>query len=173
MLADDPTLNARVDFDVEQPIRVVLDSQLKMPLNAKLLKVPGRCLILTCSSDAVKRQALESIGFEVFCMDSNNGHLNLKSVMAFLAGQQINNLLIEAGAILNGALLAENLLDELIIYMAPSILGDQGRGLFALPALHTMADKKTLHFCDVRAIGSDIKLTLIARSEMKYLCLQA
>ncbi len=82
--------------------------------------------------------------------------------MAFLAQQQINELLVEAGSVLNGALLAEGLVDEWVIYMAPCILGDQGRGLFTVPGLQRMADKKTLHLCDVRQIGPDVKLTLTA-----------
>jgi diaminohydroxyphosphoribosylaminopyrimidine deaminase / 5-amino-6-(5-phosphoribosylamino)uracil reductase len=160
VLADNPALNARVDFEVEQPIRIVLDSQLKMPLNARLISVPGRCLILTCSQDSLKHQALEKAGFEVFYFDNQNGRLNLHQVMTFLADQQINTVLIEAGATLNGALLTEQLIDEYIIYMAPCILGDQGRGLFALPALQSMADKQTLKLHEVRHIGTDLRLTL-------------
>ncbi len=161
VLADDPALNARVDFDVEQPIRVVLDSQLKMPVNAQMASFPGRRLILTCSKNDIKRQALENAGFEVFYFENLQGRPDLHAVMAFLADQQVNNLLIEAGAILNGALLTEQLIDEYVVYMAPSVLGDQGRGLFALPALNCMADKKKLKLTDVRHIGPDLKLTLI------------
>lgn len=160
VLADDPTLNARVDFDVEQPIRIILDSHLRMPLNAQILKAAGRCLILTCSQDKSKHQALEQAGFEVFYFESKNNRPDLAAVMTFLAEQQINNLWVEAGPTLNGALLSEQLIDEIIIYMASVVLGDQGRGLFSLPALRSMADKKTLLFTDVRSVGSDIKLTL-------------
>ena len=81
--------------------------------------------------------------------------------MDFLAGQQINELLVEAGSVLNGALLDEGLVDEYIIYMAPCILGDQGRGLFKLPGLQQMADKKQLKLRDVRQVGPDLKLTYI------------
>ena len=80
--------------------------------------------------------------------------------MAFLAQQQINEVLVEAGSVLNGALLAENLIDELIVYMAPCILGDQGRGLFHLPSVTTMADKKELKLLDVRQVGGDLRLIL-------------
>jgi diaminohydroxyphosphoribosylaminopyrimidine deaminase/5-amino-6-(5-phosphoribosylamino)uracil reductase len=82
--------------------------------------------------------------------------------MDFLAQQQINELLVEAGSVLNGALLAEGLVDEWVVYMAPCILGDQGRGLFTVPGLQSMADKKSLYLCDVRQIGPDLKLTLTA-----------
>lgn len=161
VLADDPALNARVDFDVVQPIRVVLDSRLQMPLNAQMANLPGRTLILTCSQDQAKQQALQQAGFEVHQLaNDNNGQLELHAVMAFLAKQQINEVLVEAGAILNGALLAEGLIDELVVYMAPCILGDQGRGLFHLPGVTTMADKKILRLLDVRQVGGDVRLIL-------------
>lgn len=162
VLADDPSLNARVAWDVVQPVRVVLDSALKMPVTAQMAKLAGRSLILTCSQDEQKRQALEAVGFEIYTLADKNGRLDLHAVMVFLAQQQINELLVEAGAILNGALLAEGLVDEWLVYMAPCILGDQGRGLFTVPGLQRMADKKTLHLCDVRQIGPDVKLTLTA-----------
>jgi len=162
VLADDPSLNARVAWDVMQPVRVVLDSALNMPVTAQMAKLDGRSLILTCSQDEQKRQALQAVGFEVYTLADKNGRLDLHAVMAFLAQQQINELLVEAGSILNGALLAEGLVDEWVVYMAPCILGDQGRGLFTVPGLQRMADKKTLHVGDVRQIRPDVKLTLTA-----------
>jgi diaminohydroxyphosphoribosylaminopyrimidine deaminase/5-amino-6-(5-phosphoribosylamino)uracil reductase len=161
VLADDPALNARVDEDVLQPVRVVLDTHLNMPVAAKMAKLPGRSLVLTCLEDQQKQQALQQAGFEVYQLASKNGRLDLHAVMAFLAGQQINELLVEAGPVLNGALLAEGLVDEYIIYMAPCILGDQGRGLFNLPGLQIMADRKQLKLRDVRQVGQDLKLTYI------------
>ncbi len=160
VLADDPALTARIDGAVEQPIRVVLDSNLNMPLTAKMAKLAGRSLILTCSSDEAKKLALQAVGFEVYTLADKNGQLDLQAVLSFLAQQHINELLVEAGSILNGALLADDLVDEWIIYMAACVLGDQGRGLFAMPNLQSMADKKNLHFQDVRSIGPDLKLTL-------------
>jgi diaminohydroxyphosphoribosylaminopyrimidine deaminase/5-amino-6-(5-phosphoribosylamino)uracil reductase len=164
VLADDPSLTARVDFDVQQPLRVVLDSQLLMPVTAKMATLAGRSIILTCSTDTDKQHRLQQAGFEVYVLPAQNARLDLHAVMTFLATDcQVNDLLIEAGAILNGALLAQDLIDESIIYMATCVLGDQGRGLFHLPAVQSMADKKTLKLCDVRHIGTDLKLTLTAR----------
>ena len=160
VLADDPALNARVDWDVVQPVRVVLDSELTMPITARMAQLAGRSLILTCSQDEQKRQALQDVGFEVYQLASNHGRLDLPVVLEFLAQQQINEVLVEAGSVLNGALLTENLLDELVVYMAPCILGDQGRGLFTVPCLQTMTDKKSLTLRDVRQVGPDLKLTL-------------
>jgi diaminohydroxyphosphoribosylaminopyrimidine deaminase/5-amino-6-(5-phosphoribosylamino)uracil reductase len=162
VLADNPSLTARVDFEVEQPLRVVLDSQLQMPITAKMATLAGRSLILTCSTDADKQQRLQHAGFEVYVLPASQARLDLFAVMTFLGSLQINEVLVEAGAILNGALLEHGLIDETVIYMATCVLGDQGRGLFHLPALHAMANKKTLKLRDVRQVGADLKLTLTA-----------
>jgi diaminohydroxyphosphoribosylaminopyrimidine deaminase/5-amino-6-(5-phosphoribosylamino)uracil reductase len=162
VLADDPALNARVDWDVAQPVRVVLDSELKMPVTARMAKLPGRSLILTCSRNDQRHNVLQEAGFEVYRVTEKNGRLDLHAVMNFLARQQINELLVESGSVINGALLDEGLIDEWVVYMAPCILGDQGRGLFSVPGLRSMADKKNLTVLDVRQVGPDLKLTLSA-----------
>lgn len=161
VLADNPSLTARLDDEVLQPVRVVLDSQLQTPVTAKMATLEGRSIILTCSTDQGKQQRLQQAGFEVYVLPEKNARLDLTLVMPFLASLHINDVLVEAGAILNGALLEHDLIDETIIYMASCILGDQGRGLFHLPALQNMADKKTLKLRDVRQVGADLKLTLI------------
>ena len=163
VLADDPALTARIDKEVVQPVRVVLDSALKMPANAKMVSLPGRSLILTCSQNKARLETLQKAGFEIYGLPEKNNRLDLPEVMKFLAEQEINEVLVEAGAVLNGTLLAENLVDEWIIYIAPCILGDQGRGLFALPGLQKLADKKQMKFQQIRQIGKDLKLTLINR----------
>jgi len=161
VLADDPALTARLDAEVLQPLRIVLDSQLRMPAGAQLAKLPGRSLILTCSEDRHKMAALEHAGFEVHRIAENNGRIDLRALMVFLGDLHINDLFVEAGPTLNGALLAENRVDEWIVYMAPCVLGDRGRGLFNLN-VETMADKKTLTLTDARQVGPDLKLTYTA-----------
>ncbi len=164
VLADDPSLNVRLeDVDVLQPVRVVLDSNLQMPVTAKMLELPGRTIILTCSQDQSKHQLLTQAGAEVFCLPEENGQLDLKQVMTFLAEQQINQILVEAGAVLNGVLLQLNLVDEWLVYMAPCILGSKGRGLFNLPGMQTMAEKKQLKIINTRHIGPDIRFHLVAK----------
>jgi len=161
VLADDPGLNVRLlESPVVQPIRVVLDSQLKMPVTAKMATLAGQTWVLTCSDDVHKKKRLEQTGFKVFQLPENNGQVDLPAVLDFLGQQQLNEVLVEAGAILNGALLSANLVDEWLIYMATCVLGDKGRGLFSLPDLHTMADKKVFSLKEVRQIGVDLKLTL-------------
>jgi diaminohydroxyphosphoribosylaminopyrimidine deaminase/5-amino-6-(5-phosphoribosylamino)uracil reductase len=160
VLADDPSLTARIRDDVLQPLRIVLDTRLKTPVHAQMAKLPGRSLILTGSDDRDKIDRLQQSGFEVHRLPKKNDRMDLHEVLGFLAKQQVNELLIEAGSTLNGALLAEGLVDEWIVYMAPCVLGDQGRGLFHLPGITAMTDKKTLKLIDVRRVGEDIKLIL-------------
>ena len=160
VLADDPSLNARVDFDVKQPVRVVLDSSLRMPVNAKMLRLPGETWVITCCDDQGKQQGLQDEGAKVFVVGADAGRIDLQQAFELLAELQINNVWVEAGASLNGALLQTNLVDEWLIYMAPCVLGDQARGLFHFPELQNMADKKTFHINEFRQVGSDVRLTL-------------
>lgn len=159
VLADDPSLNVRLDEEVLQPIRVILDSKLQMPLAAKMLGLSGQTWILTSSQDKQKVTKLENAGVQVFQINAKEGRLDLNAVMVFLGQQQINSVLVEAGATLNGTLLNENLVDEWVVYMAPCILGDQGRGLFHLPAMQKMNDKKQLNLTEVRQVGPDLRMT--------------
>lgn len=158
VLADDPSLNVRLEEDVKQPVRVILDSSLQIPLVAKMVDLEGDSWILTCSEDQQKIRKLENAGFQVFRIDTKGGRLDLHAVMVFLGKKQINTVLVEAGAILNGALLDQKIVDEWVVYMAPCILGDSGRGLFQLPEMNRMADKKQLNMTDVRQIGPDLRL---------------
>lgn len=163
VLADNPSLNARVYFDCVQPIRVILDSALQMPSNSKMAALNGRTLILTCSKNEQKKEALKQVGFEIYVLPAKNRRLDLHAVMEFLALQEINNVFVEAGATLNGALLEANLVDEWLIYMAPCILGDKGRGAFSMPSLNSMSQKTELQWQDVRQIGADLRFSLKAQ----------
>lgn len=160
VLADNPSLNARVNFECVQPIRVVLDSTLKMPPDFKMAKLDGRTLILTCSEDTQKHTILNNAGFETHVLPALNGRLDLHAVMEFLALQEINTVFVEAGATLNGALLEAGLVDEWLIYMASCVLGDKGRGAFSLESLQSMAQKKVLRWQEVRRVGEDLRLIL-------------
>jgi diaminohydroxyphosphoribosylaminopyrimidine deaminase/5-amino-6-(5-phosphoribosylamino)uracil reductase len=160
VLADNPSLNARVDFECVQPIRVILDSNLQMPLTSQIADLEGKTLILTCSTNKQKTAILNQAGFEIHVLPESNGRLDLHAVMAFLAKQEINHVFVEAGATLNGALLEANLVDEWVIYIAPCVLGNEGRGAFALPELQSMTEKKSLKWHDIRQVGRDLRLTL-------------
>ncbi len=158
VLADDPSLNVRLEEPIKQPVRVILDSTLQMPLKAKMLALPGETWVLSCSSDKQKIKQLENAGAKVFQLPDKGNQIDLNAVLVFLGQQQMNTVLIEAGAILNGAFLTEKLVNEWWLYMAPCILGDKGRGLFHLPQVQNMDDKKQLKISSVRQIGPDLRL---------------
>jgi diaminohydroxyphosphoribosylaminopyrimidine deaminase/5-amino-6-(5-phosphoribosylamino)uracil reductase len=164
VLYDDPRLNARVDFELLQPIKVVLDSQLRMPVQAKMLDNSTETWIITCREESEKHRQLRDKGCKVWQVPSVNGRPDLLQVFKLLAKQQVNTVWIEAGATLNGSLLEHNLVDEWLIYLAPCILGDQGRGLFHLPSLQQMADKKQLSLVNFRKLGPDLRMLFRAQS---------
>ena len=162
VLADDPSLTVRLsdvsDDALRQPLRVVLDSQLQMPVTARLLLQPGRTLVLTVNTNAQKAAGLRDAGAELEVLASANGRLDLMAVMDCLARRDVNEVMVEAGATLCGALLQAKLFDELVIYMAPLFMGDEARGLLSLPGLQKMADRVELKIDDMRAVGRDWRI---------------
>jgi len=164
VLADDPSLNVRLDGDDAvpflQPLRVIIDSRLRIPPTAKLLDLPGETLILTGNADANRAALLARPGVSVDTLPLNTeGRLDLQAVLRYLGGAGINEVHVEAGAILCGALLADRLIDELVIYLAPHLMGDAARGLFAVPGLRHMAQRIALSIQDIRAVGRDLRMT--------------
>jgi diaminohydroxyphosphoribosylaminopyrimidine deaminase/5-amino-6-(5-phosphoribosylamino)uracil reductase len=166
---DDPSLDARREeaaipesIGIKQPLRVVIDARLKMPPNAKTLALPGEVLVLTTRAlDDPKAQALRSAGARVERVAGDAEHCDLKAVVEHLGTLEINDVWVEAGAGLNGALLKAGLIDELIIYMAPRVLGSTARGMFELPALASLADAIELEFDEVSKIGADLRITAL------------
>ncbi len=159
VLADDPQMNARIDKEVQQPVRVVLDSDLRLLPSLKVLIDSVEVWVFTCCREQAKISRLEAKGVKIFHVESNRGRPDLKQVFSVLAERQINNVWVEAGATLNGALMETGLVDEWMVYMAPCILGDQARGLLHIPGLYKMADRKNLHLTSVRQVGPDLRLT--------------
>ncbi|MDH3934947.1 MAG: bifunctional diaminohydroxyphosphoribosylaminopyrimidine deaminase/5-amino-6-(5-phosphoribosylamino)uracil reductase RibD, partial [Gammaproteobacteria bacterium] len=162
VLADDPSLTARIAGlaeDFHQPLRVILDSNLRTPPDAKLLDLPGETLIFTGAVDADNEARLTRTGIRIVTLPMQDGKLELPAVLQYLGTQQVNEVHLEAGATLCGALLQAGLLDELVIYMAPHLMGDAARGLFALPGLEQMAQRIKLSISDIRAVGDDWRIT--------------
>ena len=168
VLADDPSMNVRSEHYERmgrQPDRVILDSQLNFPTQAKMLGLSGNTLILTTQeADQKKIQGLESKGAVIHVLDNESLHLkqksvSLKAVMSCLAEQQYNDVLLEAGATLTGAMINAGFVDELIIYMAPHLMGSDARGLFNLPGLESMSQRIHLSIKDIRAVGCDYRIT--------------
>ena len=161
VLADDPGLDARVDFDCEAPVKVILDSHLQLPTTAKVLQTPGAVWIFAAPDhDSLKAGLLEKLGCRIFTVAKSSEGLDLAEVFAELGRQQVNTVWVEAGAKLNASLLNSGLVDEWLFYMAPCLLGDQARGLFQLPVLTEMSQKTLLSIKQCRQIGPDLRLIL-------------
>ena len=163
--ADDPSLNVRLTAselqcvgEVRQPLRVVLDTHLRIRPNARILRLPGDCLVFTASQDEVRIASLLAIGAEVHRVSRDAQGLNLNEIVRELAKREINELHVEAGPIVSGALIEGRFVDELVVYMAPHLLGDDARGYAHLPGVSEMAKRVQLVFQDVRFIGSDLRL---------------
>jgi diaminohydroxyphosphoribosylaminopyrimidine deaminase/5-amino-6-(5-phosphoribosylamino)uracil reductase len=163
VLADDPSMTVRLDGIDVQPLRVVVDTNLSMQANARMLKEQGKTVLMTCSADEHIAQALKDAGAEIHMMPYCNTSVDLKSVLQQLSDMHINEVLLETGATLSGAMLQAGLIDELIIYMAPVLMGNNARGLFALPGLESMQDKIELDIIDQRMVGQDMRITLKVR----------
>jgi diaminohydroxyphosphoribosylaminopyrimidine deaminase / 5-amino-6-(5-phosphoribosylamino)uracil reductase len=167
LVDDDPSLNARREeagidaaIGIRQPLRAIVDARLRTPVTAKTLKLPGDVLVLTSRGvDDPAAVALRNAGARVEQVAGNAEHCDLRAVLVRLAEQEINDVWIEAGAGFNGALLSAGLIDELVVYVAPRLLGDSARGMFAVPALTELAAGWTLTFDDVRRVGPDLRIT--------------
>ncbi len=157
VLADDPQLNVRVPNE-RQPLRVVLDSELRISPHAKILQ-GGGVLIYTASSDESKRSALQTLGAEVVLLPGSVAQVDVSAVLRDLAQRGINEVLVEAGRTLNGALLKAGWVDELVLYLAPQLLGDVARGMASLGELTQLEQRVELSWQDVRHVGNDLRIT--------------
>ena len=157
---DDPSLNVRAtDIDTRgvQPLRVVLDSRLSMPPTAAMLALPGDTLV--CYTGDHDGSWLEEAGAIVQKFGAHGEGVNVFEVLAALAEREINDVLVEAGPRLAGYLLEKDLIDELVIYQSPHILGSNTRGMFMTPAWLALADRRALDITDVRRVGNDTRIT--------------
>ncbi|MBI3188864.1 MAG: bifunctional diaminohydroxyphosphoribosylaminopyrimidine deaminase/5-amino-6-(5-phosphoribosylamino)uracil reductase RibD [Gammaproteobacteria bacterium] len=164
LMTDDPRLDVRLTSDelgislpVRQPLRVVVDSKLRCPTQAKIFQSAGPILIMTTSE---QEAACTRENVSVVRLANINGQVNLYQALNWLAEkQQVNELHVEAGSILSGALLEADLVDEVVIDMAPHIMGDSARGLFHLPQIASMNQRIGLDILDIRAVGHDWRFT--------------
>ena len=163
VLADDPALTVRMEElggPVEpQPRRVVVDSALKTSPSARIVAGPGGCLLVHAgAAEAERLRALRAAGADVLGLSDERGRVDLRALLQHLAGLGMNEILVEAGAGLAGAVVQQGLADELWLYVAPKLMGDAARGLMSLPGLERMSDSLTLTLEDVRVIGQDLRL---------------
>lgn len=161
VLADDPRLNVRLpDTPVRQPLRVILDPELITPVSARMLRLQGDVLIFTGVTDSPRQRDLLALGpqVQIQTLPRRDGYLDLHAALQRLANQEINEVHLEAGATLAGALLQAGLIDELLLYVAPWLMGNEARGLFHLPGLARLDERIPLEILDVRAVGRDWRI---------------
>ncbi len=154
---DDPQLNVRDLETPRQPLRVVVDSKLETPLTARVLQ-GAPVLIAGAVEDAGRAAALRAAGAEVLILPNAAGKVELKDLLEELGRRGINEVHAEAGFKLNGSLMREGLVDELLLYLAPCLIGHDASGLFNLPELTSLSGKRLLQIRDLRQIGEDIRL---------------
>ncbi len=155
VLADDPMLNVRGIDTPRQPQKIIVDSHLRISPQAKVLQ--GGALIVCAEPDAEKQVQLEQAGAEVICLPGANQQVDLPTLMQELGRRQINELHVEAGATLNGALIARDCVNELLLYLAPKLLGS-GAGLFNLPELTHVDQASVLQFHEISQVGDDLRI---------------
>ena len=152
---DDPRLDVRLVPSVLQPLRVVVDSGLRLSRQAQILRPPGRVLVVGANADELSQMALRDSGAEVLMLPGADGRVDLNALVKRLASQGVNELHVEAGAELNGALLKAGLVDELLVYLAPRLVGP-GRDMATLAPLAHLSTAQSLRFVDMRGVGDDV-----------------
>lgn len=159
---DDPRLDVRFVETARQPLRIVVDSRLETPLDARIVAPPGQVLLYAAIDDIERRRALEARAVEIALAPSPSGKVDLAAMLADLGRRGINELHVEAGEKLNASLLAAGLVDELLVYVAPRLVGS-GRGLAALGPIARLDDALGFAFTRIATIGDDLRLTLRPR----------
>ena len=154
---DDPRLTVREVATPRQPLRVVVDSRLETPPAARILE-GGGVLIAAAREDRARIAALKARGAEVVVIPNSEGKVALADLFRELARRELNEVHVEGGFRLNGSLLAEGLVDELVVYLAPSIIGDAAQGMFHLPELGDLAGRRQLAVRDLAMVGPDIRV---------------
>lgn len=156
---DDPRLDVRATPVAHPPLRVVVDSGFNTPPSARLLQVPGRTVVVGAATNSDRMAALQAAGADVWILPGQAGRVDLPGLIDKLSADGINELHVEAGATLNAAMLQAGLVDELLVYLAPRLLGP-GRDMAALPALADLSQAADWRFEDVERTGVDIRLRL-------------
>ena len=157
VLADDPQLDVR-DFETaHQPARVVVDSRFRTPSTARVLRPTAKVWIFGARDPQRAGDELRASGAVLMRADGRDGKVDLQAVLRALVDAGVNELHVEAGAVLNGALLEAGLVDELLLYLAPKLLGP-GRPIASWPALESLQQARELRLFEVQAVGEDLRI---------------
>jgi diaminohydroxyphosphoribosylaminopyrimidine deaminase/5-amino-6-(5-phosphoribosylamino)uracil reductase len=154
---DDPQLNVRGVDTPRQPLKIVVDSRFETPLSARLLK-DGKTLVAGAVNEATRIEALKKTGADTVIIPNDRGKVELFKLMEELGRRELNEIHVEGGTKLNGSLLQAGVVDELLIYLAPSVIGDSGRGMFDLPELTELSQTKSVRIGQIERVGEDLRL---------------
>ena len=154
---DDPQLNVRGVDTPRQPLKIVVDSKFETSPSARLLK-DGKTLVVGAVSEERKIAALRAAGAEVIIIPNDRGKVELFGLMEELGRRELNEVHVEAGTKLNGSLLEAGVVDELLVYLAPSVIGDSGRGMFQLPEITELSQASALKIREVERVGADLRI---------------
>jgi diaminohydroxyphosphoribosylaminopyrimidine deaminase/5-amino-6-(5-phosphoribosylamino)uracil reductase len=157
LLQDNARLDVRLVDTPRQPIRIVVDSQLQTPPQARLFEADSPVWIYSALEDPDRAAALRARGAIIRCLPGPGGKVDLPALMRDLGQREINELHVEAGYKLNGSLLREGLIDEFLVYLAPRLLGP-GMGMAALPALQDLQHGLALNFVSCQGVGPDLRI---------------
>lgn len=166
VLADDPSLNVRADElgvpgleseSIRQPLRVIVDSRLRVPENLKIFALPGKIVVATAQGSGDKSAQLSSATVEVKQFDDGSGAIDLKALLQDLADRDCNEILIESGPTLAASWLESGLVDELIVYVAPKLMGATARPLLDL-SIESMSDAVELELISLERLGKDLRV---------------
>jgi len=170
VLADDPQMTVRLPDIDHQPLRAVLDSDLRLPLDAKIIANDQQLLVFTLSEDSAKIAALIEAGVEVIQQPrSQTGKIDLDAVLTELARWQCNEVLVEAGQTLSGAFIESGRVDELVLFYAASLLGDQGKSMFKFSEPLAFADRSEFSVLDVSKVGADFVVSAVNQHSQERL----
>lgn len=161
---DDPRLDVRDVETPRQPLKVLVDSRLKAPLDARLFQ-NGRVLVFGAHQDKARMAEFAARGVEVVVLPNEQGKVDLPAMLAELGRRGMNEVHLESGVRLNGSMLREGCVDELLVYLAPRLIGDTGMGMFDLPELQELSDTVRLEFGAVEMLGGDLRV--LARVKAK------
>jgi len=168
VLEDDPRLDVRLVPTPRQPLRVIVDSRLQTPVAARILDAPGEVLVYTATADAPQAPSLRARAAELVPMAAPDGKVDLAAMLADLARRGVNELHVEAGHKLNASLLREGLVDELLVYLAPKLLGI-GREMAAFGPLSSLSQALAFEFTQVERIGDDLRVLARAPGRAAFL----
>ena len=154
---DDPQLNVRGVDTPRQPLRIVVDSRFETPLSARVLK-DGKTLVAGAMSEAGRIAAIEKAGAETVVIPNDRGKVELFKLMEELARRELNEIHVEGGTKLNGSLLQAGVVDELLVYLAPCLIGDSGRGMFDVHELTELSQARALKIRELERIGADVRI---------------